>query len=637
MRAEDAAGHPVLPRVRKTRAVLAILALAAPRPVLRTQIIALLWSRRDLQQARGSLRQALHELQASLGHLAATLLSIDRLQVALRADGLWMDLAAAPQTLPTENDISAPGLLDDLDGIDPAFDRWLTAQRRKLFERARTEAEQALQAAASPAQTIRAAQALLVINKGHEGAWQALIRGYLERGDRPAAVASFEACRSALADVAQLTPSATTVALLQRAQESECSGAPSVIRSAALPAHRPAHLGRLRVGVAQLRALPGSAASELAVGLAEELVAALVRFRWISCVPVSSLVPFVGADTADAFWSRLGIDFLLDGTVQQAGERVRVIARLIDLRVGGEVVWSGRFDRDFNTVLTVQEDIAGATVAQLESKLLVWEGDRLAASELSKPNAAQLLRTAVPALFRLDRLGFEAAGAKLRDAMNLDPQNPEIYVWLTQWHLFALGQGWVRDASGVTRLAQDLASRAIDLAPDDARALTLAGHVRGFVNGRPDEALDLHERALAANPNLPLAWCRSAFACIYAGKHREALERAEQAKRLSPEDPLGFLAEGALSLSYLLLSDYTASIRFGARAIALNPGFSSSYKAQLAALGHLGRDEQADEIRIRLLSLEPGFSVSQALERSPIRRPEDRARYAEGLRLGGLS
>ncbi len=395
--------------------------------------------------------------------------------------------------------------------------------------------------------------------------------------------------------------------------------------------------GRPRVGVAQFRALPGPAATELAVGLAEELVAALVRFRWISCVPITSLAPFFGVDNADPSRSRLGIDFLLDGTVQQAGERIRVITRLIDLRLGGEVVWSGRFDRDFATVLTLQEDIAGAMVAQLESKLLVWEGERLDALEVPNPNAAHLLRTAVPALFRLDRSGFEVAGAKLRHALSLDPRSAEIYVWLTQWHLVALGQGWVEDVRSVARLAQDLATQAVHLAPDDARALTLAGHVCGFIARRPDEALGLHERAIAANPNLPQAWLRSALAYTYAGQHREALRRAEQARRLAPGDPLDFPAECSLAISHLLLSEYEVAARFGASAIALNPGFSSSYKAQLAALGHLGRNQEAGEIRARLLVLEPGFSIGRALERSPFRSAEDRARYAEGLRLGGLT
>ncbi len=88
MAAEDADGRSILPRARKTRAILAILTLAAPRPVLRQQLIGLLWSRRDREQARASLRQAVHELQDILGPDHGDLLRAGRHHLALRTEGL---------------------------------------------------------------------------------------------------------------------------------------------------------------------------------------------------------------------------------------------------------------------------------------------------------------------------------------------------------------------------------------------------------------------------------------------------------------------------------------------------------------------------------------------------------------------
>ncbi|MGH3183993.1 MAG: tetratricopeptide repeat protein, partial [Streptosporangiaceae bacterium] len=383
--------------------------------------------------------------------------------------------------------------------------------------------------------------------------------------------------------------------------------------------------------------LPGRISTELAANLGSEIIAALARFREIACIPIASVMSFLPNPTpSDPIWPRLGLDFLLDGTVQQSGEQVRVIVRVLDLRTIGEVVWSGRFDRTMTTVFDLQDDIASAAVAQLEPRILLWEGERLTAIRHANPTAAELLRMAIPSLFRLDRGSFQAAGERLERALALDPDNPAIHSWMAQWHLFAIGQGLAPNAPAATHRTRELASRAIDLDPGDARALTLAGHVRGFIERRPDEALDLHDRAIEVNPNLPLAWCRSAFAHSYAGRHQEALRRAAQARQLSPEDPLAFLYEGTLAVPHLLLGEYEEAVRRGTRAIALNPGFSSSFKTQLAALGHLGRREQAEEIRARLLALEPGLSVSQALERSPIRAPQDRDRYAEGLRRGGL-
>lgn len=644
MQATDTAGRSVLPRVRKTRAILAILAMAAPRPVLRAQLITLLRSRREPQHAKASLRQALHDLQDALRPLSAPLLDIDRAQVALRDDCIQIDLRIGG-TGPPEQPEDPSRLLEDLGGIDPAFDQWLAGERGALIRSARAEAETILRTADGPDRTLAAAEALLAIDRGHETAWQALMRARIDQGDKAAALAVFEQCRIALAEAGGRTPSPQMMALLAQARpENETQPARAGPASAgiveppgfAIVLGQPS--GRLRVGVAPLRALPGNLAGELAAALAEELTGALARFRWLACVPVTSLATLFGDRwTRDSLWRELALDFLLDGTVQQSGEQIRVMTRLLDLRSAGEVVWAARFDRTVTAIFDLQDEIASGAVAQLESKLLMWEGERVSALPRGNPTAHELLHASIPRLFRLDRSSFQTAGENLEHALRLDPYNPRILAWLAQWYLFAVGQGWAEDVAGATRRAHELTSAAVDLAPDDARALTLAGHVRGFIEQRPDEAHELHERAIAANPNLPMAWCRSAFSHSYSGHHAEALRRATRARSLSPDDPLGFVYEGSLAVPHFLLGEYEAAVQSGSRAIALNPGFSSSYKTQLAALGHLGRREQAAEIRARLLALEPGFSVTQAMERSPIRLAEDRARYADGLRLGGLN
>ncbi len=639
MQAFDAAGRLISFRARKTRAILALLALAAPRQVLRSQLIALLWSTREVQQARGSLRQALHELHSALGPLAASLLVVDRHQVGLRDNGLEVEsLENLDRTIDAPEEQEQLLLLSDLDGIAPAFDAWLLSERSRLKQRGRARADAALRSATNVGEALAAAKALLGIDRGHEGAWESLIRSHIAHGDRAAAIAAFEECRIALAETAQLDPSASISTLVAEVRADEAPVLRNWLQRPALgrlAIFQQERHDRLRVGIPHLRALGDAAAGHLAAGLAEELVSALARFRWLSCFSVRSPITDI-LDVSGRVRCGPDLDLVLDGAVQQNGEQLRVAVRLLDLRAAGEVVWSERFDRTLGSLLTLQDEIASATVARLEPTLLLWEGERARASLGGNPRPHDLLRMAIPDLFRLHRPGFEEAGVRLRQALEMEPNYPETYVWLTQWHLFALGQGWTSDVGSAARSAQELASRAIELAPGDARALTLAGHVRAFIDGRPEEARWLHERALSANPNLTLAWSRAAFASAYAGRHEDALYQAEQARRLSPDDPLAFLSESVLALSNLLLGEYEAAARYGARAITINPRFSTAYKAQLAALGHLGQHEEATEIRGRLLTLEPGFSIGQTLRRLPIRKPEDRARYLDGLRLGGL-
>ena len=89
-------------------------------------------------------------------------------------------------------------------------------------------------------------------------------------------------------------------------------------------------------------------------------------------------------------------------------------------------------------------------------------------------------------------------------------------------------------------------------------------------------------------------------------------------------------------MPHLLLAEYESAAEIGRRAIELNPWFSSAYKGYLAALGYLDRALETEAALNRLLELEPAFSVESAVARSPMTRPEDRARYAEGLRRAGL-
>jgi tetratricopeptide (TPR) repeat protein len=224
----------------------------------------------------------------------------------------------------------------------------------------------------------------------------------------------------------------------------------------------------------------------------------------------------------------------------------------------------------------------------------------------------------------------------LEQALQLDPSNASTHAWLVHWYVFHIGQGWAADPKAACARAVELAERSVTLDPGDARALALAGHARGFLGGRPQEAQVLHERALAINPNLALAWSMSGLSQVYLGRHEEAIRQIGQARVLSPYDPHAFFFKMALTMPYMLLGDLEQAAAYGRRAIELNPGFSSGYKPYLATLGHLGRMDDAAPVRARLLSLEPALTVRSALARSPLIRAQDLACYGEGLRRSGL-
>jgi DNA-binding SARP family transcriptional activator/TolB-like protein len=631
MQARNADGKSVLPRSRKTRAVLAVLAMAGPRQVLRTQLTALLWSRREREQARASLRQSVHELRVVLGSCAGTLLQADRDHLRLLDEQLWVDvrvLAGATVAQPDGLALFQRTLLDDLTGLDSAFDHWRADELQRLTRHARSVAGTHLAVQCETNATIDAAERLVFIDPCHEGAWQALIRALKDQGDRAAERLAYRRCSAALAD-AGLTPSRAT---------EDLEGCMASVRFPSTRDPRPRDGNRgIRLSVLPPRVLDGDRVDALSLGLAEEITAALSRFRWISCVDGTSLPTIAGlVVTSEHARQRLDLDFLLDSTLQRSGNRIRIIIRLLDVHAGGDVAWARRFDRAMDDVLVVQSDIAAETAAQVDPELLIREGERLVSQGLGDPTAYDLTLGAIPAIYRLESSGFQAAGKMLAAALAIESDNAAANAWWAYWHVLLVGQGWASDPVAATRRAGELAERAVAMDRGDARSLALVGHVRGFLHRRPAEACALHERAISLNPNLPLAWCFSGVANSYLGRHEEAIARIAQARRLSPHDPHAFFFDMALTMPHLLRGEFDTVVTLGRRAIELNPSFSSTYKGYLAALGHLRRDRDAARVLARLLTLEPNFSIRDAVERSPMIRPADLALYAEGLRRGGL-
>ena len=634
MALSDERGRSLLPRGRKTRALIAILALAAPRPMLRDQLAGLLWSQRGRDQARASLRQALHELQQCLGPIASDVLRNERTHLRLNQTLVRTDVqelsratAGAPDSLDAVDGL----LLDDLTGLDPALDRWLAEERRTIVRRITALAEALLASQHDAAAVVAAAERLLAIDRTHEAAWRALMQVHLARDERASALQVYERCAAALAETTGVVPSAETQALVARIRGH------GVARFTAPIAPLRADPHRIRLGVMPFRSIDGSGPEELSVGLAEEITTALSRFRGISLISSTSLATLAGESlTESPRWQALDMDSVLDGTVQRNGKRVRIMVRLLDVRDGGEVIWARRFDRPAGDILAMQDEIAAETAAQIDPELLLREGRRAASNPPRDPKAYDLLLRAIPAVYRIEEAGFRAAGETLAAAAALDPDYAQVHAWWAYWHVLIVGQGWAQNAASAMQSAGRFAERAVTLDPSDARAVSIAGHVRAFLNHDPPAAIQLHQQALSLNPCLPMAWVFSGMAHAYAGNHSEAIQRIGHARRLSPFDPHSFFFDMALMIPHLARGEYEMVVELGRRATALNPRLSSTQKGYLAALGYLGRAEEQAIVRERLLRLEPGFCVRDALARSPLLRDDDRARYAEGLRRAGL-
>lgn len=378
------------------------------------------------------------------------------------------------------------------------------------------------------------------------------------------------------------------------------------------------------IGVTALHAVGGD--SELAFAVAEELATSLGRIRGVSVV--SRVRPTTGVNET-------GLDFRVEGSMQRLGERVRVAVRLVEMP-SGVVCWSSHFDYEHDDMFHIQQDVAALVAAGLEPELPTISGERMRRTGNVDESAYVLLLRAISLIHLLDRRSFNEAGGLLSRVIELEPDYSSAYSWLALWHVFLVGQGWARDPRASIARAGEVAEHAVMLDPNDARGLTIAGHVRAFLNRRLDEALPLHERALAINPSLPLAWHLSGVAQAYKGNLDEARRRIEHCRRLAPRDPHSFFADGAAIIVELLSRQHEIAADIGRKVTQLHPRFSAAYKPYLAALGHLGEEREASVVHRRLLQLEPDFNLKSFRMNAPFARREHMEHYIAGLTLAGV-
>jgi DNA-binding SARP family transcriptional activator/tetratricopeptide (TPR) repeat protein len=656
MQAWTVANENVLPTGRKTRALLASVALSAPRPASRARLAELLWSRRPEEMARASLRQEIQLLLRALAPAKTEILHVTREHLSLIQSATWVDFdeIMRPSThRPSALSLLDGDLLEDLDGIDPSFDMWLTGERERLRDRARGMAESLLREKTDPATVIPAAHRLLQIDRAHEEAWRALMRAHAAQGERGMAIQAYDRCRAVLAELLDVAPSAETQALLVEIHGPSSKRLPTrplrpvveTVTPAAVgdeavaeTSDEPHAEGGARIGVLPMRCvgLPDDVAY-LGPSLANEITTALSRFRWMSVISLNSLARFARErDDGSAIKRTSAVDFLLDGAIQRSRNKLRITLRLLDLRADNQVVWARRFDRSADDLLSVQEEVAGEAAAQIDPVMLLIQAKRGAAGPDAGTSAWQLILRSVLLITRLANDGFRRAGENLTRAIELEPDHAPAHAWYAAWHVLLVSQGWAADPHAAGNRAADLAERAIVLDPYSAAVFTVAGHVRACIEHDPRGAAALHERALALNPNLAAAWALSAITHVLLGDVKEAERRYSRYKVLSPLDPYSFMFDGLFGMVHLLKGDCEAAVAVGRTVTQLNPSYSAGYKLYLAALGHLGRGQETGIVLQRLLAIEPNVTIERCISTFPLAREADRDKFAEGLRLAGV-
>ena len=220
-------------------------------------------------------------------------------------------------------------------------------------------------------------------------------------------------------------------------------------------------------------------------------------------------------------------------------------------------------------------------------------------------------------------------------AIELDPNFAAAYGLAMRCYARRKTAGWIVDRAYEIAEAARLARRAGELGRDDAMALCSAGVTLQFVVGDYDGAGAYIERALVLNPNLAWAWLAGAILKM-SSEPEAAIERANRAMRLSPQDPHTFGMEIVVAQAHLCLGRDAMASEWAESALRRRPDFLVGACVCAAAGALAGRPEAASRAMERIRALAPDLRRGKLRGFLPFRRAEHFDRWAEGLRLAGL-
>jgi DNA-binding SARP family transcriptional activator/TolB-like protein/Tfp pilus assembly protein PilF len=648
LRAISYLGEDLVPRGRKARAILGYLCLHAGQRVPRAKIASLLWDRVPDHQARASLRQSLRELLLAFGPLADEILETDAEMVRLNQRACWVDSAAIlagphPANL-LRTDLAAlceGELLEDLNGISEAFDEWLLMERARFATEITGVFDEELHQIAKgdvPAERRAGlARRIIACDPTHEGASRILMMALADLGEKAQALREFERCRMAMHSRLEVEPSAESRALYDRlrlatARQSEPDlGSPTRAEPRPIAAAPTQIASRLRIGVIPFQ-VTGEDNTQLAFSLSQEIASALARFRWFDVVSALTPQPQL-AQWDEAFLRAKGWHYAVEGNLISGADKISISIRLLDIGQDIRPVWSDRFEVASHMLDQLYDRVVAPVVARIDPVILFIEGQE---AVQRRSGATGLVLQALPLLLLLKRDRFEKAGDLLDQALREDPKNAKAAAWKALWHVIHIGQGWAPEPAEDRQKAQELAFRAVKNDPESAEAHAVCGHICAFLEKDLDSAVHYFDVASRLNPNIAFIWAMSAATYCYLGQPDVALKNLARYKHLASLDPTAHFWDSVFTTAYNLKGDFEQAYRHGRRFVRENPDFSNGYKPLIAALGHLGRREEAAPYVQKLLQLEPHFTIARFIGSYPLAQQEDRENYARGLELAGV-
>lgn len=370
-------------------------------------------------------------------------------------------------------------------------------------------------------------------------------------------------------------------------------------------------------------------------GLVDDIITYMSRSRDFFVIARNTSFSYRTRTPLDArqVGSELGIGYIIEGSARLRRRTLRIVADLVETS-GGRQLWSEPMQRRFTNSFDLQDDIAKAVAATMQTQILLSEGVLSASRRKGELRRNDILNRAWQNVYRLTERGLLAGRALAEEALRDDSEiaRAHLIMAVALHHLTYLG--FLSDQHEGFSRALEHGRRALRLEPDNEYNNWIVGstlsQVRCF-----DEALTHLRRATEINDNFSLAHGSWGTVLAWLGRYEEAIAKTRLALRLNPRDPANFLRHFVLALSTFGLREYRESAYWSDLVIAERPRW---YLASLVGTAALAMAEDVQHARLvlrKLVTEKPGIDAG-IVKDLPLGDPEMCIRLQRGLHLAGL-
>jgi len=374
-------------------------------------------------------------------------------------------------------------------------------------------------------------------------------------------------------------------------------------------------------------------------GVVEEIITALSRFSGLFVIARNSSFTYKGRSVdIKQVGSELGVRYVLEGSVRRGGHRVRITGQLIDASTGAHL-WADRFEGASEDIFDLQDQVTMSVVGAIAPKLEQAEIERAKRKPTESLDAYDYYLRGMENYYQDNRESLSQAMRLFSRAAELDPAFAGAYAIGAMCYVQRQASGRMTERQKEVSETARLARKAVELGKDDAVVLFRAGHALAYVVHDFDAGQLFIDRALALNPNLARAWSSSCWLRVWMGDTDTAIRHFAQFKRLSPSplDPAMPRMQAGIAFAHFFAGRYDEACSQAEQALQESPNLHQALRISVASNALAGRIERARDVLSRLRQIDPALRVSNLGDITPLRRPQDIARYAEAMRKAGLA